>query len=258
MKIVILGTGKMGSWFVKALSKEHELAVHDADASKMRGLEGVKALYALDEIAAFKPELLINAVSLQNTVSAFEKAAPHLSKNCVISDMASVKGEIAGYYEKSPFRFVSIHPMFGPTFANMDSLREESVIIIKESDTGGAQFFTTFFERLNVRIFVYSFAEHDKMMAYSLTLPFISSMAFAACVDRSAVPGTTFAKHMKIARGLLSEDDHLLGEVLFNAHSLSELDRVTAMMEYLKHIIRDRDQEVLKDFLGSLRKNINP
>ena len=132
------------------------------------------------------------------------------------------------------------------------------IIIIKESDIEGVQFFTTFLERLNVRIFVYSFAEHDKMMAYSLTLPFISSMAFAACVDRSAVPGTTFAKHMKIARGLLSEDDHLLTEVLFNAYSLPELDRVTAMMEYLKHIIRDRDQEVLKDFLGNLRKNINP
>ncbi len=72
------------------------------------------------------------------------------------------------------------------------------------------------------------------------------------------MPGTTFAKHMKIARGLLSEDDHLLTEVLFNAYSLPELDRVTAMMEYLKHIIRDRDQEVLKDFLGNLRKNINP
>ena len=70
------------------------------------------------------------------------------------------------------------------------------------------------------------------------------------------MPGTTFAKHMKIAKGLLSEDDHLLGEVLFNVYSLPELDKVTAMLEYLKHIIRDRDQEVLTAFLGKLRGNI--
>lgn len=29
-------------------------------------------------------------------------------------------------------------------------------------------------------------------------------------------PGTTFKKHMAIAKGLLSEDDYLLQEILFN------------------------------------------
>ena len=146
--------------------------------------------------------------------------------------------------------------MFGPTFADMGALKGESVIIMKESHPQGAAFVRGFFKRLKVTIYEYSLAEHDKMMAYSLTLPFISSMTFASCVDKSAVPGTTFAKHMKIAKGLLSEDDSLLAEVLFNSYSVPELDRVTAMMEYLKHIIRDRDHEVLSSFLERLRKNI--
>jgi prephenate dehydrogenase len=94
------------------------------------------------------------------------------------------------------------------------------------------------------------------MMAYSLTLPFITTMVFASCVEEDVVPGTTFAKHMKIAEGFMSEDDNLIGEVLFNTHSLPELDKITAMLEYLKHIIRDKDKEELAGFLNRLRMNV--
>jgi len=256
MRITILGAGKMGSWFIRELSRDHEISVYDADPAVMRDLKGVKTLSALHGMAAFNPELLINAVSLRNTVAAFEEAAPYLSENCIISDIASIKGDIADYYRRSPFRFASLHPMFGPTFADMEFLKEESVIIIKSSDGEGSRFFRNFFGMRKVKIFEYSLEEHDRMMAYSLTIPFISSMAFAACVDRSTVPGTTFSKHKEIARGLLSEDDHLLAEILFNPYSSGELEKVTARLEYLKHIIKGRDHEELRVFLQRLRANI--
>jgi prephenate dehydrogenase len=256
MKITILGAGHMGSWLARGLSEGHEIAIFDRYPEKTVGLANIKVFHDITEIASFEPEFLINVVSLQNTIPVFQEVLPHIPKGCVIGDMASVKGELGAFYEKSGFRFFSVHPMFGPTFANMDALKGENAIIIKESDDETVRFLKTFFEGFGIRIFEYTFLEHDKMMAYSLTLPFISSMAFASCVDSSAVPGTTFAKHMNIARGLLSEDNHLLGEVLFNAYSVPELDRVTAMMEYLKHIIRDRDHGELGGFLDRLRKNI--
>jgi prephenate dehydrogenase len=258
MRTVILGAGLMGSWLARELARKHDVAVYDVDAAKANACEGVKVLSGPAATALFNPELLINAVSLQNTVSAFELVAPYISRTCIIADIASIKGEITDYYKRNAFRFVSVHPMFGPTFANMKALKEESAIIIKESDTEGAKFFRDFFMKLKVRIFNYSFDEHDRMMAYSLTIPFISSMVFAACVNRSVVPGTTFAKHMKIAKGLLSEDDHLLAEILFNPYSLAELDRITAKLEHLKHIIRGRDDEEIGIFLQRLRENITP
>jgi prephenate dehydrogenase len=259
MRIVILGAGKMGSWLSRELSGINDIAIYDTDERKLKGFDekGIIVLPHIQEIALFEPELLINAVSLQNTIAAFEKAVPYLSKNCIIGDISSIKGEIAGYYEQGSFRFVSVHPMFGPVFADMKDLKEESAIIIRGSDKKGALFFRALFEKLQVNIFEYSFEEHDRMMAYSLTLPFISSMAFASCVDKSAIPGTTFSKHMRIAEGLLSEDDHLLTEILFNPYSMVELDRVTAKLEYLKHIIRERDHEEMGAFLQRLRENMS-
>ena len=256
MKIAIIGAGKMGSWFARILSACHEVAVYDIDPVRAGSPEGVRMLSSVEQVGVFTPELLINAVSLQRTIAAFDTAVPYLSPECILCDITSIKGELPGYYQKSHFRFVSLHPMFGPTFANMASISKEAAIIIDESDPEGTRFFQDLFGRLSVQIFRCTFDEHDKMMAYSLTLPFVSSMAFAACVNGNAVPGTTFSKHRSIASGLLSEDNHLLAEILFNPHSIAELEKITARLEHLKHIIKAKDHEELAVFLDRLRGNM--
>ncbi|MBU0532815.1 prephenate dehydrogenase/arogenate dehydrogenase family protein [Candidatus Micrarchaeota archaeon] len=256
MKIVILGIGNMGSWLAKELSKENEIAIYDQDKKKTAKVKNAKVLSELSEIKEFGPEMLVNAVSLQNTIEAFESTVKYTPEECVICDVASIKKDLPGYYKKCGRKFASLHPMFGPTFANMDSLKEESLVIIKESDGQAANFFRWFFGRLGLKLFEYTFKEHDNMMAYSLTTPFAASLVFAACVDDTTVPGTTFARHRKLAKGLLSEDDHLLAEVLFNPESIGQLERITSRLEFLKHVIRDKDYDEARKFFDKLRKNI--
>jgi prephenate dehydrogenase len=256
MRIAVLGAGHMGTWLVRMLSPNNELCVYDVDKTRLTKLPGALVLGKYAGLKGFKPELIINSASLQNTLEAYESALPHISKACILADVASVKGKIPEYYGTKPHRFVSVHPMFGPTFANVDRLSNENVIIIRESDQEGAQFFRNFFFALGLNIFEYSFDEHDRMIAYSLTLPFASTMVFAACMDKRAVPGTTFKKHLEIARGLLSEDDYLLSEILFNPHSLPQLEKVTGRLDFLKHVIRERDAEEARKFLNRLRENI--
>ncbi|VVB98331.1 Glutamyl-tRNA reductase [uncultured archaeon] len=261
MRIAILGAGHMGSWLAKELSSGHEIAIYNRTPEKAKtvasALRNTNVLPSIAALEQFKPDMLINAVSLQNTMEAFEEAAKHISRECIIVDVASVKSGIPEYYAKSGRRFVSLHPMFGPTFANVEALEDENAVIIRESDPEGAAFFRKLFERLRLRIFDYTFSEHDQMMAYSLTVPFASTLVFAACMNSKAVPGTTFKKHMKIAKGLLSEDDHLLAEILFNPNSLVELEKVANRLEFLKHIIRGKDYEEARKFFAKLRKNIS-
>ncbi len=256
MKIAILGAGKIGGWLASELGKSHEVAVFDLDRHKAAGVQNALVIGSLSELGKFLPDLLINAVSLQHTVAAFKDVAPHLPKECIICDVTSIKGDLPKYYAISGFRFASVHPMFGPTFADFSSLKEENAIIIRESDDGTADFFKKFFSSYGIRIFQYTFSEHDEMMAYSLTTPFASTLVFASSIDKTVVPGATFARHLKIAKGLLSEDDSLLCEILFNKYSIPQLERITGRLELLKHIIKARDSEEAKRFLGKLRKNI--
>jgi prephenate dehydrogenase len=256
MRICILGAGHMGAWLVEEFCLDHDVAVYDTDRRKLKYFFSVKRLLELAEVKEFEPELLINAVSLPNVYKAFSDALPHIPEDCILSDIASVKTGIHDYYRKLGKRFVSTHPMFGPTFANIRDLRDENAIIIKESDRQGKAFFRDFYEGLNLHVYEYTFEEHDKTIAYSLSVPFASSMVFAACMKKQEAPGTTFRKHLDIARGLLSEDDHLLAEVMFNPNTVRQIEGINSQLAYLTHIIRGRDYEEMEKFLNKLRNNI--
>ena len=256
MKIAIIGVGHMGGWLAKVLSSGNSIAVYDINKSKTKSLDNITVLKELSDLSTFKPELLINAVSIRDTVEVFKSLESYLTKDCVLCDVASVKGEIPDYYMASGFKFASVHPMFGPTFANITSLKDENAILIKESDKTIKQFFKDLFTTLELKIFEFSFEDHDKTIAYSLTLPFASTMVFAACMESTAVPGTTFKKHLNIANGLLSEDDYLLADILFNKYSIKEIDKVTSRLEFIKHVIKGRDYEEAVRFFKGLRSNI--
>jgi prephenate dehydrogenase/chorismate mutase len=256
MKIAVVGVGKMGRWLVRELALKHDVCAYDRDPARTADLGRVPVAAGIEGITAFKPDMLVNAVNLKGTIAAFEELVPHLDRACILADVASVKGPIPGFYQQAGFRFVSVHPMFGPTFANVARLEDENAIIIKESDREGASLFFDLFRRRQMTVHEYSFEQHDRLIAYSLTLPFASTMVFAACMETAAVPGSTFKKHLEIAQGLLAEDDELLAEIIFNPHSVAQLDHVTARLEFLKHIIRARDGEEAAAFFERLRSNL--
>jgi prephenate dehydrogenase len=256
MKIVILGAGNMGAWLVESLCLDYEVGVFDKDKSKLKYLFHSHRLLTFEEIRDFSPDLLINAVSLEKTIPAFEEVLPYLPPNCILSDITSVKNGIKEFYLKSGRRFVSTHPMFGPTFANVRELAGQNAIIIKQSDEEGKKFFREFYESLNLEIFEYTFVEHDKTIAYSLSIPFASTIVFASVMKKQDAPGTTFKKHLKIAEGLFSENDYLLSEILFNKYSLEQVKNIHEKMGYLIEILRKKDSVEMKKFLNVLRVNV--
>ena len=127
-----MGAGKMGSFFIDLLSFDHEVAVFERDPKRMRFTYNCQRFTSFEEIKEFKPELLINAVTLKYTIPVFEEVIPYLPKECIISDIASVKTDLKDFYEKTGMRYVSTHPMFGPTFANLQQLSEENAINFRQ------------------------------------------------------------------------------------------------------------------------------
>ena len=256
MRILIMGAGKMGAFLCDALSFQHEIAVYDIDAQRLRFVYNTYRFTSLDEIRDFRPELLINAVTVKYTIEAFEKVLPYLPKDCIISDIASVKTGLQEFYEKSGFRFVSTHPMFGPTFASLNNLSNENAIIISEGDHLGKVFFKDFYRSLKLNIFEYSFDEHDETVAYSLSIPFVSTLVFSAVMKHQEAPGTTFKKHMAIAKALLGEDDYLLQEILFNPRTPAQVENIRLELKHLLEIISNKDAEAMKSFLTDIRRKI--
>ncbi len=256
MRIAIVGAGNMGSWLVESLCLDYEVGVYDSDRSKLKYFFNSRKFIYLEDILDFTPDILINAVSLKKTIAVFKEILHYLPKNCILADITSVKTGLADFYNASGFRFVSTHPMFGPTFGDVRNLRNENAIIIKESDPEGAGFFRKLYDGLNIRVHDYSFDEHDQTIAYSLSLPFSSSLVFASCMKEQNAPGTTFRKHNEIAKGLLSEDDFLLSEILMSPYSLEQVENVRDKLNILIGMIREGDSEAFKELFKQLRTNI--
>lgn len=256
MRILILGAGKMGSFFVDLLSFDHETAVYDTDPRRLRFMYNTQRFTTLDEVDAFRPELVINAVTLKATVKAFESVMPHIPDDCILSDIASVKTGMREFYSRCGRKFVSTHPMFGPTFANLGALSSENAIIIKEGDYMGRVFFRDLYNRLGLNVCEYTFEQHDETVAYSLSIPFVSTFVFAAVMKHQEAPGTTFKRHMAIARGVLGEDDTLLREILFNPYTPEQVAKIRAELSELSDIIEKKDEPRLNAYLKRIRKNI--
>lgn len=256
MKILIIGAGKMGSFFCDLLSFKHEVAIYDTDPKRLRFTFNAQRFASLNEVDAFNPDLVINAATVKYTIDAFNKVLPQLSQNCILSDIASVKTGLPEFYAQCGHPFVSTHPMFGPTFASLSNLSSENAIIITEGDHLGKVFFKDLYNELHLHIEEYSFQEHDETIAYSLSIPFASTLVFASIMKHQDAPGTTFKRHMTIARGLMSEDDYLLSEIMFNPNTPSQLERIQEKLSQLQEIVSRRDSDAMVQFLSTVRDNL--
>ena len=247
----------MGTFFVDLLSFEHETAVYDVQPQRLRFMYNTLRFSSLDEIRDFRPELVINAVTLKHTLNVFRQVLPLLPDDCILSDIASVKTGMKEFYEACGRRYVSTHPMFGPTFANLGALSSENAIIISEGDYMGRIFFKDLYQRLGLHICEYTFEQHDETVAYSLSIPFVSTFVFAAVMKHQDAPGTTFKRHMAIARGVLGEDDCLLREILFNPRTSGQVSKIRDELKELLDIIDRKDEDRLNAYLQRIRKNID-
>lgn len=246
----------MGSFFSDVLSRDHQVAIYDVDAERLRFTFNVERFTSLDEIKAFEPQLVINAATVKYTLPAFEAVMPVLPPTAILSDIASVKTGLPEFYARCGHPFVSTHPMFGPTFASLSNLADENAIIITESDHLGKTFFRDLYNSLHLHIEEYSFEEHDLTIAYSLSIPFASTLVFAGVMEHQDAPGTTFKRHMAIARGLMSEDDYLLSEILFNPNTPAQLSKIQEKLSQLQQIVANRDSQAMTQFLHDTRQRL--
>lgn len=246
----------MGSFFCDLLSFSHEVAIYDPDAERLRFTFNCQRFATLEEIDEFAPELVLNCATVKYTLDAFKRVLPHIPDRCMLSDIASVKTGLPEFYSTCGHPFVSTHPMFGPTFASLSNLSNENAIIIKEGDALGRAFFKQLYTDLHLHVEEYTFAEHDETVAYSLTIPFASTLVFAGVMKHQDAPGTTFKRHLAIAHGLMSEDDYLLTEILFNPHSTTQLDKIQEQLSTLREIIAKKDPAAMKHYLDRVRGNL--
>jgi prephenate dehydrogenase len=75
-------------------------------------------------------------------------------------------------------------------------------------------------------------------------------------MKKQEAPGTTFKKHLNIAKGLMSENEYLLSEILFSPYTIEQVENINSKLEYLIDVIKRRDTKEIHGFFETIRKNI--
>ncbi|EHP68827.1 chorismate mutase [Metallosphaera yellowstonensis MK1] len=187
-RITLVGYGGMARSLASLFRLvRHEVVVTGRNDSKAKSLAQEFNLAHMPMSQAFQwGELIILALPPEGVKSdSLERTLP-LAKGRVVMDILSSKASLfAGLEELSArhgFRYVSIHPLFGPYLYPVG----ERIAIIPSSTSGDVEEVVTFWRESGLVPVLTSLDEHEKAMALVQVLPHFFLMGLNAGLDSVA------------------------------------------------------------------------
>lgn len=235
--IAIIGNrGRMGAMLEE---KALRLGIHVLGIETTSSEEDFARLSQGIEMALF----CVPAVALDKSL---ERVCAHLKKDCIVSDITSVKELPMLQMEKHwKGNVVGTHPLFGPEPKKEDGLR---VVITPSSQTSEEAVLKVegFFTRMGCHVFRASAQSHDWAMACVQNLNFITNIAYFALLSNKEeiLPYVTpsFTRRLVSAQKMLTEDAEMFSQ-LFEINNRSQ--EVVRQFSKLLNLAASGDIEVL-------------
>lgn len=271
-RVVIVGPGLMGGSLGLAL-RARRLALHVVGvARRSETLQTALQVGAVDEgthdlaQAVRESDLLVIATPVSAILPVLLEAVPHLSAECLVTDMGSVKSPVVRRAEEvlpEWVRFVGGHPMCGSEEAGPAAARNDlydgAVWAVTPTDrtrTEDTERLCGLINAVGAVPLVLSPEEHDAAVAASSHLPHVAACALALAVGRSAglnqaIPvlcAGGFRDTTRVASGSAEVWRDIL---LANAEGvLQQLDAFSRSVDDLRTAIEAGDAERLTELLS--------
>ena len=214
--LLVGGSGRMGAWLYDFLTQaSHDVTICD----KVKPEFTAKYVEDLKKAAQNK-NIIIFATPIRITKDLLENI-DYIDKNTVIFDIASVKSPLEkSLYElkNNGYLVTSLHPLFGPS---VEYLSGKQIICTSLGCLLADEMAKSLFANTSLRLVDMSFAKHDKIMSYLLTLSHMTNLLFGICLNKSIFESdflssfcsTTFYNQLSIAKKVFAENPHLYFEI---------------------------------------------
>jgi prephenate dehydrogenase len=273
-RVAIVGVGLMGGSLALALRHRGIAATVcgvDADAETLRTAQEIGAIdEGFTDLAEGVREanLVVFAVPVSLVVPLMEQAAPFISPNAIITDLASVKAQIMPVGERLfGTRFVSSHPMAGSekkgiTAARADLFENAAWFVVYGETTDivtnrYAKGIELMAERCGARAVLADAKTHDTLVALVSHVPHALAFGFARAFGQSESPelarsiaGGSFRDIMRVA----GANPALWADILFsNREALRPaLDATLAEIQAVRELLDRDDATALRAYLEHL------
>lgn len=198
-RLAIIGVGLIGGSLAAALRQQHlvgeVIGCGRDEANLMKGVElGVLDRYTFDPaVAARHADMVVVAVTLGATDGIFEKIAPVLGPEAVVTDVGSTKGELVDRARRTlgaqfP-RFVPGHPIAGGersgvTAARPDLYQNHRVILTPVPDTAPDAIarVRAMWDATGAHVVSMDPVHHDEVLAATSHLPHMLAYTLVDCL----------------------------------------------------------------------------
>ncbi|MGQ9697480.1 MAG: prephenate dehydrogenase [Armatimonadota bacterium] len=270
-RAVIVGPGLMGGSLGLVLRRRRLASKVVGVARRPETLQTAVEVGAIDEgmhdigEAACDADLLVIATPVSAIVPVLLSALPHLSADCLVTDMGSVKSAVVRQADEALpdwVRFVGGHPMCGseeagPAAAKHD-LYEGAVWALTPTDrtlSDDIERLCDLIRAVGALPLILSPEEHDAAVAAASHLPHAVACVLALTVWRSAQENRAVQKlcasGFRDTTRVASGSPEMWSDILMaNAESvLAQLDVFSRILDELSAAIRSGDASRLTDIL---------
>ena len=272
--ICIFGPGLLGGSLALALQKKNpgaevRICARREDAAADVRARGIAAVATTSVAEAARGAGFVVLATPVETMPGLARqiAACDLASGCVVTDVGSVKGTVAGSLEQifagTKASFVGSHPMAGSEKAGIDAARADlfdgSVCIVTpsaNSDSAAVELVKSFWISLGCRLLTMSPQEHDRKVARISHLPHVMAAittlsALRGGLDAIECAGNGFRDTTRVAAG----DPGLWKGILLEnkAEVTAALREALGTTRELLEIIEGMDEEKLRLFLSEAK-----
>ena len=246
----------MGAWFANFLSSNgYQVVICDKNTTAAKRMATKKRFKIVSNPirAAQMSEIVLFATPTLTTKSLLKQISDRIARTTLLVEISSIKEPVRKTVQalsRRGIKIMSIHPMFGP---GATTLKGKSIIIAQQPvDCNLSKRLVSVFSKRGAKIIRSSMADHDRLVATTLTLPHLMNFAFVETlkrvglsIDRARdVGGTTFNLQLLIAEALYHENPHNEVSILAdNKHSQTVL---TTFIRQTNRARRQRRTELLR------------
>jgi len=266
IQITIVGTGCIGTSIGLALHQSEQpflIVGHDKDIGRANAARRLKAVDKTEWnliTACENADVVILAIPMSGTQDTLRALAPYLKQGCVVTDTASLKGQVVGWAEEllpETVSFVGGNPVVasvgtGPEAADANLFRDKLYCITPSSKVhpDAVSLVSSLASLFGAYPYYLDAGEHDGLMAGVEHLPQALALALANCVMQES----TWRELRKLAGGsferisaLVGEDPDALSAVLLanKENLLRWLDVYAAAVGVVRDLVAQGEHEPL-------------
>lgn len=270
-RVAILGLGLLGGSVALASRRRAVVETVAAASRRLKPLQQALADGLVDEIG--QPEevvrgadLIVLATPIGKMRELVERVAPSLKAGALVTDVGSVKGELADSIPgllPAGVTYVGAHPMAGSHERGVrhasQSLFEGAPCVVMRSHGAEAEALekiVVFWQALGAQVIVRGPASHDEEVAWVSHAPHALAFAYAHALRKAPngaeeLAGSGFRDFTRIARS----DPGLWSEI-FEANGKALAGAIQAFGESLTELaqaVEAGDREAQHNFLASAR-----